>query len=241
MNTCRSPSISLGFDMGGKRDAKRSSLAEGMLSAVAREEAGPSDSSVSADARETPRQVSRGSSAGGGQGAAAACALRPVAEPILAIDPGTDVSGYCVLGSGRVISAGVIPNGELLDLIRRRYWSANPSELAIEMVASYGMAVGREVFETCVWIGRFQQAWHDPDAVRLIFRAAVKLHICGTANAKDANVRQALLDMFPRTGGGARPQIGTRKRPGPLFGVSSHAWQALGVAVVAAHQIYQGE
>ena len=95
------------------------------------------------------------------------------------------------------------------------------------------MAVGREVFETCVWIGRFQQAWRDPGAVELVYRKDVKLHLCGTNKAKDANVRQALLDMFPRTGGGATPQVGTKHQPGPLYGVSSHAWPALGVAITA--------
>ena len=48
---------------------------------------------------------------------------------------------------------------------------------------------------------------------------------------------QALLDLFPRTGGGATPQIGTKGKPGPLYGVSSHAWAALGVAVTASHQM----
>ena len=74
--------------------------------------------------------------------------------------------------------------------------------LALEMIASYGMAVGKEVFETCVWIGRFQQKWRWPAEVRFVYRQDVKLHLCGSPRAKDANIRQALLDMFPSTGGG---------------------------------------
>jgi len=107
------------------------------------------------------------------------------------------------------------------------------------MIASYGMAVGREVFETCLWIGRFMECARDPEAVNLVYRRDVKLHLCGTSKAKDANIRQALLDMFPRTGGGKTPQVGTKGQPGPLFGVSSHAWAALGVAVTAAHALQQ--
>jgi len=100
-------------------------------------------------------------------------------------------------------------------------------KLAIEMIASYGMAVGREVFETCVWIGRFIEAWHSPDDVRLIYRKDVKMYLCGTPRAKDANIRQALIDLLG-------PQ-GTKKQPGPTYGVKSHAWAALAVAVTAAN------
>lgn len=148
---------------------------------------------------------------------------------ILAIDPGTTESGYVLYQGGRVHESGVLANAEML--VRVQQWPA--PRLAIEMIASYGMAVGREVFETCVWIGRFQQAWRDPDAVELVYRKDVKLHLCGTSRAKDANIRQALLDLYPRTGGGRTPQIGTKAQPGPLYGVSSHAWPALGVALTA--------
>lgn len=143
---------------------------------------------------------------------------------ILALDPGTEQSGYCVYDGRTVRQSGTQINRQLLADLRQ--WPDVGDTLAIEMVASYGMPVGREVFETVRWIGRFQQAWRDPEAVRLIYRRDVKLHLCGSAKAKDANVRQALIDKLG--------PVGTKKAPGPLYGVKSHAWSALAVAVTAA-------
>ena len=149
---------------------------------------------------------------------------------ILALDPGTTETGMVVY-DGRVLDSGVMPNDELVKWLE--YRCDDGTHLAIEMIASYGMAVGREVFETCRWIGRFQQAWHTPEAVEFVYRREVKMLLCGTMKAKDPNVRQAIIDLFPATGGGKTPQIGTKGQPGPLYGVSSHAWPALGVAITA--------
>ena len=144
---------------------------------------------------------------------------------LLAIDPGTTHSGLVIMVDGRVTSAQVSENSEVLaELGIHR---ATP--VAIEMIASYGMAVGKEVFETCVWIGRFVQV-AGPDRVRLVYRKDVKMHLCGTPRAKDANIRQALIDRY----GGKAEAIGSVKRPGPLYGVKSHAWAALAVAVTAS-------
>jgi hypothetical protein len=140
---------------------------------------------------------------------------------ILAIDPGTEESGWCIYRSGIVVASGVEQNGDMITRIDQ----SDADVLAIEMVASYGMAVGREVFETVRWIGRFQQTWRDPDAVRLVYRKDVKMHLCGTPRAKDANIRQALIDKIGLQG--------TKKAPGPTYGVKSHAWAALAVAVTA--------
>lgn len=115
-----------------------------------------------------------------------------------------------------------LDNGEAL-----RQVEADPSgHLAIEMIASYGMAVGSEVFDTCIWIGRFIQAWNGP--YTQVFRKDVKMHLCGQTKAKDANVRQALIDRF---GPGKDKAIGTKKNPGPLYGISGDIWAALAVAV----------
>lgn len=146
---------------------------------------------------------------------------------LLAVDPGTDESGWVIWHDDNTLGAnGVSENSEVLDLCR--WW---PGELAIEMIASYGMAVGREVFETCVWIGRMQQAYAEPNEVRLVYRREVKKHLCGNNSAKDSEIMHAILDLFPRTGGGKTPQKGIKSQPGPLFGVASHCWPALGVAL----------
>lgn len=147
----------------------------------------------------------------------------------LAIDPGPAMSGWCIVVGSQVMESGVMPNAEILDLVSGP--PAMYATLAIEMIASYGMPVGKEVFETCLWIGRFVQAWHSPESVKLIYRKNVKMHLCGTTKAKDGNVRQAIIDLYPASGGGATPQIGTKAQPGPLYGVSSHAWPAIGVAL----------
>lgn len=140
---------------------------------------------------------------------------------VLAIDPGVLESGWCYYDSKTVRGSGVMKNELML-----MHAAASPADvLAIEMIASYGMPVGREVFETCVWIGRFQQAWREPEKVRLIYRRDVKMYLCSSARAKDANVRQALLDVVGKPG--------VKANPGPTYGVKSHAWSALAVAVTA--------
>jgi hypothetical protein len=148
---------------------------------------------------------------------------------VLAIDPGNEASAYVLFEDGKPDDFGKLPNSEILDMLPDWrdcvYSPISGATVAIEMIASYGMPVGREVFETCVWIGRFIEAWSALHT--LVYRKDVKLHLCGQARAKDGNVRQALIDRY----GGKDKAIGTKKAPGPLKGVSADVWQALAVAV----------
>ena len=150
---------------------------------------------------------------------------------LFAIDPGTTESGWVLLEAGKVADCGIHDNHDVLRWIKA---GQGAQLLAIENIAGMGMTVGQSTFDTCRWIGRFQQAWADPEAVVLVLRRQVKSYLCGNQQAKDPNIRQALLNIFPATGGGERPQIGTKAKPGPLYGVTSHAWSALAVAMTVA-------
>jgi hypothetical protein len=97
--------------------------------------------------------------------------------------------------------------------------------LAIEMVSCYGQSVGASIFDTCVWIGRFIEAWGGD--YRLITRQTVKKYVCpGVRHAGDRQVRAALIS---RVG-----VPGTKNKPGPTYGVKTHLWAALAVAVTCA-------
>ncbi len=146
---------------------------------------------------------------------------------ILAIDPGATQSAYVVYDEGTIVRCGILENHKMLAEIDQM---CIIDHLAIEMIASYGMAVGKDVFETCLWIGRFIQAWED-DLYTKVYRKDVKMHLCQSMRAKDSNIRQAIIDRYEPTGGGKTPQIGTKKEPGPLYGVSKDIWAALGVAI----------
>lgn len=148
---------------------------------------------------------------------------------VLAIDPGNEQSAYVRYDtvSRKLASFAVLSNEVMIRMLRLD--AAEAGHLAIEMIASYGMAVGREVFETCVWIGRFIEA--TKTGYTLVYRRQIKMHLCGNNTAKDSNIRQALIDRF---GPGRDKAIGKKKTPGPLYGVANDAWSALAVAVTWA-------
>lgn len=149
---------------------------------------------------------------------------------IFAIDPGTEESGFALLSYQlRPIFFGKIRNEKLVG-----NWLAwidgnniYPSECCavIEMVASYGMPVGKEVFETCVWIGRFMEQIEAAECcdVSRIYRKDEKMTLCGSPRANDATIRQALIDRFG--------PVGTKKEPGWFYGVHKDAWAAIAVGV----------
>lgn len=154
---------------------------------------------------------------------------------VFAIDPGPEESGVVILDEGKAPRGFVLPNAEVIPLMG----GAPPRHIAVEMIASYGMPVGFEVFETCVWIGRFIQEWFgdsDPHPEALVYRAEVKLEICHDPRAKDANVRAALIDAY----GGKERAVGKKKSPGPLHGFKSHMWPALGVAITYRERLARG-
>ena len=143
---------------------------------------------------------------------------------ILAIDPGTIESAYCVIDEEtyKPEEFGKVKNEILLNLIYSRLSnSVNYYTMVIEMIASYGMPVGKEVFDTCIWIGRFVEAY-DKD-YKFIYRKDEKINICNSMKAKDSNIRQALIDRFG--------EVGTKKNPGWFYGFKADIWQAYAVGV----------
>ncbi len=148
---------------------------------------------------------------------------------VLAIDPGTTHSAFVVLNEDESLGAkGKVPNEDLLGVVQ----SFAAEHLAIERFQARGMPMGEESIETVLWTGRFVEAWvRYGKPFSYVRRSEVKSHLCGSQRAKDPNVRQAILDRYPRTGGGQTPQVGTKKQPGPLRGVTADVWAALGVAL----------
>ena len=149
---------------------------------------------------------------------------------VIAIDPGNKLSAFAVLVDGYPEEIGINDNTFVCDYLHYMKLRWPDAELVIEMIACYGMPVGAEVFETCLWIGRFSERWesiHPATDVHYVFRKDVKMNLCQNMRAKDPNIRQALIDRF----GGKEKGIGNKKSPGPLHGAKRDIWSAIAVGV----------
>lgn len=180
---------------------------------------------------------------------------------LLAIDPGNEKSAWCVLQDGVPVEFAKEPNEDLRRRLRLREFkcglatSGEYTDLIMEMMAPRGMPTSAEEMRALWWAGRLVESWcHLSGTSHEVTRLAVKIHICGRANAKDSNIRQALIDKF----GGNSVAIGGKKcrkckgkgwagrgrptcdecdgtkwehPPGPLYGIAADVWAALGVGI----------
>ena len=154
---------------------------------------------------------------------------------IVAIDPGPVMSAFVVWDGREIVDRGLVPNKKLLEILANMPRNIPGIKedgvecMAIEMIASYGMAVGASVFNTCVWIGRFIERWDDTHCV--VYRKHVKMHLCLSMRAKDTNIKQALIDRFAPDA--TNHGKGTKDNPSIFYGFKKDIWAAMAVAVTA--------
>ncbi len=150
---------------------------------------------------------------------------------VLAIDPGSKMSGYVLWDTDtlKALSMAHTPN-EVIERLIDKESTETIDCIAIERIRGYGIVAGDDTFDTCEWIGVFKKSAEIRNIpVHLIPRKDIKRHLCGNTTTNDKYIRQALIDRYG--------EVGTKRKPGPLFGISGHLWAALAVAVVCADRL----
>tara|TARA_R110000824_G_scaffold131994_1_gene294284 strand:- start:34 stop:528 length:495 start_codon:yes stop_codon:yes gene_type:complete len=153
---------------------------------------------------------------------------------VLGLDPGPANSGLVLYDSDarEVIEARKsITTADAMDLLTGVAGKFGIDLVAIERVQSYGIA-GASLLRTAEVGGMLHQCASNLglDVVWLYRREVLRgLDVTGKGN-RDSLVRQRLIEIH---GGDRASAVGTKAKPGPLYGVASHAWAALSVAVVA--------
>lgn len=148
---------------------------------------------------------------------------------IIAIDPGTTHSAFCIIEREdmRPKVFGKYENSYVLATLGR---TETVQTAVIERLACYGMPVGREVLETCEWVGRFTEAaCRAGKAVHYVYRRDEKMTLCHNVRANDATIKRALIDRFAKHD--LRSGKGAKANPDWFYGFARDIWQAYAVGV----------
>lgn len=154
---------------------------------------------------------------------------------ILGIDPGSEASGWVVLDNHENIvlasaqeKEGRTPNDILLRHLQVHqgspFWLSKVQQAGIEKITLYQRA-DNNVHDTILWYGRFMQVLAGRGIPVLLHpRQKVFSFLCpGVQKTSDAAINAAIKDRLGPPG--------TKKNPGPTYGVKGHSWQALSVAM----------
>jgi len=148
----------------------------------------------------------------------------------IGIDPGTTKSGWAMI-SGTDAWGGVDDNEGLLEELRGPWTDGeDPCPIiAIERLRGSGRAVGFETIQTIEWVGRFVEAHNQATGLMpvLLTRHEIlkALGVTRGSGSADSRVRARLIAIYG--------EPGSKSKPGPTYGITGHAWQALAVAHVA--------
>lgn len=149
--------------------------------------------------------------------------MNGLARFIAGLDPGTEISHLVTWDSWgeKAISSFSARNEDMLAVLRghKAHASRLGDIVVIESMDARGMRLGQDTLDTILWIGRFEEA----SGGVLVPRGTVKDVLCGHRKADDAAIRLRLIDLLGKPG--------TKKEPGPTYGVTGHLWQSLAVAV----------
>lgn len=155
---------------------------------------------------------------------------------LLAIDPGDVQSAFCFIDTETykplyfAKEDNSIAMTNISSYIEINNDINNVPNVAIEMIASYGMGVGKTVFDTCVWIGRFSERLESYGCkINYVYRKDETMNLCGSMRAKDSNVRIALVDRFAKFD--YKNGKGTKKNPDWFYGFSADIWAAYACGV----------
>ena len=155
---------------------------------------------------------------------------------LLAIDPGDEYSAFVFMDMDTYepLYFAKEKNDEAIAhmtewiLKKGTHEDIHITNVACEMIASYGMGVGAHVFWTCVEIGKFTTILEQAGCkVDYIYRKDEKMNICGSMKAKDSNIRIALIDRFAKFD--KKSGKGTKKNPDWFYGFSADCWAAYAV------------
>lgn len=159
---------------------------------------------------------------------------------MLGLDPGPETNGVVVVTNSyppRIKNA----------------WSEIPIEdirippdtayCVIEWLSSYGTIVGDDTFLTALHGGMIKERAENKGIPAHLFKRPDASHVLtGYRGAKDkqtkAAIREIYYDAGMATGGGTDKTKGTKKQPGPLYGISSHTWDALAVVIAWMRKTY---
>lgn len=149
---------------------------------------------------------------------------------VLGIDPGNISSAYCVLDrdTQKPIAHEKLNNEELERKLKEG--EIDFDEAVVEVVSSYGLVAGRDLFQTCMEIGRLSVIIENLGFKAYgCYRRDVKLHLTGKAASKDVNVRAALIEMYAKHD--FKNGKGTKNNPDWFYKFRADEWAAAALAV----------